>query len=101
MFAGQSAGELFLLGAAMLLLFFLMMGLMYWLCNLLGFIREDRITVLYCGSEKSLVQGAVMGKVVFPDPVVLGVILLPMMIYHTRQLMAGSAIAQKMGSVGE
>lgn len=101
MFAGQSAGELFLLGAAMLLLFFLMMGLMYWLCNLLGFIREDRITVLFCGSKKSLVQGAVMGRVLFPDPVVLGVILLPLMIYHTLQLMAGSAIAQKMGSVGE
>jgi len=100
MFAGQSAGELFLLGGAMLLLFFLMMGLMYWLCGLLGFVREDSITVLFCGSKKSLVQGAVMGKVLFPDPVILGVILLPLMIYHALQLMAGSAIAQRMGSGG-
>src|SRR5690606_17588171 len=87
-------------GGAMLLLFFLMMGLMYWLCGLLGFVREDSITVLFCGSKKSLVQGAVMGKVLFPDPVILGVILLPLMIYHALQLMAGSAIAQRMGSGG-
>ena len=98
MFEGQSAGELLLLGAAMLLLFFLMMGLMYWLCRILGFVREDSITVLFCGSKKSLVQGAVMGKVLFPDPVMLGVILLPLMIYHSLQLMAGSAIAEKLGS---
>src|SRR5690606_22415759 len=101
MFAGQSAGELFLLGAAMLLLFFLMMGLMYWLCGLLGFVREDSITVLFCGSKKSLVQGAVMGKVLFPDPVILGVILLPRMSYRALQVRAGSAMAQRMGSVGE
>lgn len=96
MFSGQSLGELLLLGLAMLMLFFLMMGLMNWLSNLLGLVREDRITVLFCGSKKSLVQGAVMGKVLFPDPVILGVILLPLMIYHSLQLMAGSAIAERM-----
>lgn len=95
MFEDQSLVELILLGLAMLLLFFLMMGLMYWLSNLLGLVREDRITVLFCGSKKSLVQGAVMGKVLFPDPVILGVILLPLMIYHALQLMAGSAIAER------
>jgi len=101
MFAGQSMGELLLLSLAMLLLFFLMVGLMYWLCRVLGFVREDSITVLFCGSKKSLVQGAVMGKVLFPDPVMLGVILLPLMIYHALQLMAGSAIAQRLGTAQE
>ena len=97
MFEDQSIGELSFLSISMLLLFLLMMALMYWLSRLLGFIRADRITVLFCGSKKSLVQGAVMGKVLFPDPVMLGVILLPLMIYHALQLIAGSAIAQRMG----
>src|SRR5690606_147745 len=75
MFEGQSTVELLLLGLAMLSLFFAMMTLMYWLCSMWGFARADSITVLFCGSKKSLVQGAVMGKVLFPDPVILGVVL--------------------------
>lgn len=96
MFEGQSLSELVLLSGAMLFLFLLMVGIMHVLGLYLGFSREDRITVLFCGSKKSLVQGAVMGKVLFPDPVVLGVILLPLMIYHALQLIVGSAIAERM-----
>ncbi|MFC0262085.1 bile acid:sodium symporter family protein [Fontibacter flavus] len=97
MFEGHSAGALIGLGALMLAFFFLMMGLMYLISGLLKFNRPDMITVIFCGSKKSLVQGAVMGRVMFPDPVVFGVILLPLMVYHALQLMAGSAIAQRLG----
>lgn len=96
MFEGQSGGDLLLLSGAMLVLFLFMMGVMYRLSLYFGFNRSDRITVLFCGSKKSLVQGAVMGKVLFPDPVVLGVILLPLMVYHSLQLIVGSAIAERM-----
>jgi sodium/bile acid cotransporter 7 len=96
MFEGQSLAELTLLSGSMLLLFLVMMGVMHLVSIYLGFSREERITVLFCGSKKSLVQGAVMGKVLFPDPVLLGVILLPLMVYHALQLIAGSAIAQRM-----
>jgi len=75
-----------------------MMLLMHLISKILGFSDADRIAVLFCGSKKSLVQGAVMGRVMFPDPTVFGVILLPLMIYHALQLMAGSAIAQKIGA---
>jgi sodium/bile acid cotransporter 7 len=61
------------------------------------FKREDRITVIFCGSKKSLVQGAVMGKVIFPDQAILGVVLLPLMVYHALQLLVGSTIAKRMG----
>lgn len=101
MFVGQSLFELIFLSAAMLLLFFFMLGVMYLLSGYLRFNRADRITVLFCGSKKSLVQGAVMGKILFPDPVVLGVVLLPLMVYHALQLVAGSAIAQRMASGAE
>jgi sodium/bile acid cotransporter 7 len=97
MFAGHTIWEIILLGIIMQVLFFLVFGIMYLVANLIGLNREDRITVLFCGSKKSLVQGAVMGKVLFPDPVILGVILLPLMLYHALQLLSGSIIAGKMG----
>lgn len=101
MFKGYSVLELVWLGSLMLLFFFVMMGLMYWFSRMLHFSREDTIAVVFCGSKKSLVQGAVMGRVMFPDPTVFGIILLPLMIYHALQLLAGSAIAEKLGSQSE
>ena len=98
MFEGQSMRDLSILGAEMLAFFFLVFGLLYLLSSWLGFSYEDRVTVLFCGSKKSLVQGAVMGKVLFPNPVSLGVVLLPLMMYHALQLLAGSIIAQQWGS---
>lgn len=98
MFESFSLGELFLLGALMLLFFFLAFGLMDILSVWFGFNRADRITVIFCGSKKSLVQGAVMGKVMFPSQAMLGVVLLPLMMYHALQLLAGSTIAQAMGN---
>ena len=98
MFKGLSIPELFLLGALMLLFFFLVFGLMDLLSAWFGFNRGDKITVLFCGSKKSLVQGAVMGKVMFPDQAMLGVVLLPLMLYHALQLLAGSTIANAMGN---
>ena len=41
-----------------------------------------------------------MGKVLFPNPELLGVVLLPLMMYHALQLMVGSMIAQRMGDGG-
>jgi sodium/bile acid cotransporter 7 len=97
MFEGFSLSELLLLGALMLLFFFMVFGLMDLLSAWLKFNREDRITVIFCGSKKSLVQGAVMGKVMFPSQAMLGVVLLPLMLYHALQLLAGSTIAKAMG----
>jgi sodium/bile acid cotransporter 7 len=93
MFAGQN---ILGLGFFMLVLFVFMAGGMYLLGRWLSFERGDKITVLFCGSKKSLVQGAVMGKILFPDPVVFGVVLLPLMLYHTLQLILGSALAERM-----
>lgn len=97
MFSGHSTGQLIGLSVLMLAFFGLMLALMYFISVGFRFSREDTITVMFCGSKKSLVQGAVMGRVMFPDPVVFGVFLLPLMIYHALQLMAGSALAQRMG----
>jgi solute carrier family 10 (sodium/bile acid cotransporter), member 7 len=97
MFEGFALSELIMLGGLMLLFFFLVFGLMNVMSVWLRFNREDRITVIFCGSKKSLVQGAVMGKVMFPSQAMLGVVLLPLMLYHALQLLAGSTIAKAMG----
>ncbi|MBN3518641.1 bile acid:sodium symporter [Algoriphagus lutimaris] len=81
----------------MLGLFFLVMGVVELLSRILRFSREDKITALFCGSKKSLVQGVVIGKVIFPDPAILGLVLLPVMLYHIQQLIAGSIIASSFG----
>jgi solute carrier family 10 (sodium/bile acid cotransporter), member 7 len=96
MFNDFSIAEIALLGTFMLLFFFMVFGLMNLLSVWFGFNRADRITILFCGSKKSLVQGAVMGKVLFPGQAMLGVVLLPLMLYHALQLLAGSTIAQAM-----
>lgn len=59
----------------------------------LGFNREDRIVIIFCGSKKSLATGVPMASVLFAgQPVSL--IVLPLMIFHQVQLIACAAIAQ-------
>lgn len=76
-------------------LFFLVLELTNLLSRLLGFNREDRITLIFCGSKKSLVHGTVMSKILFPTSDQMGLILLPLMVYHTAQLIIASIIANK------
>ena len=45
----------------------------------------DFITLQFCGTKKSLVHGSVMGSIIFSGE--MGMILLPIMIYHTFQLL--------------
>lgn len=101
MFDGFSGSEILLLAAGMLLFFIAIALIIAGIARALKFTREDTITVVFCGSKKSLVQGAVMGRVLFPDPVMFGIVLLPLMLYHALQLMAGSALAQSIANRGK
>ena len=96
MFAGYKLTDIALLGASMIGLFFFIYGIIHLISKVMHFNREDRITALFCGSKKSLVQGSVMAKMLFPDSAVAGVVLLSVMIYHALQLIAASIIAQSM-----
>lgn len=60
----------------------------------LGFSREDETVVVFCGTKKSLVQGVPMARVLFPGPD-LGLILLPIMIFHQVQLMVCAWLARR------
>lgn len=60
----------------------------------LGFNREDRITIVFCGSKKSLASGIPMAKVIFASQAV-GAVVLPLMLFHQMQLMVCAALAQR------
>jgi sodium/bile acid cotransporter 7 len=59
----------------------------------LGFSKADEIAIVFCGSKKSLASGVPMASILFPAPMV-GVLVLPLMIFHQLQLMACALIAQ-------
>ncbi|MDD2342468.1 MAG: bile acid:sodium symporter [Tolumonas sp.] len=60
----------------------------------LGFSVQDEITIVFCGSKKSLVSGVPMAKVLFAGAH-LGPILLPIMLFHQIQLMVCAVLAQR------
>ncbi|SKB58682.1 bile acid:sodium symporter family protein [Dyadobacter psychrophilus] len=97
LFSSLGLKEIVFLGIGMLTLFFGIYFLLTFISNLLHFNHEDRVTAVFCGSKKSLVQGAVMSKVLFPGAQA-GLMLLPIMIYHALQLIAASIIAQRMAA---
>lgn len=75
-----------------LLLLVLILTLNFLAARVLGFTRADTITVLFCGSKKSLVNGVPMANILFPAAQV-GMILLPLMLFHQLQLMVCAVIA--------
>jgi sodium/bile acid cotransporter 7 len=96
LFEGFTTIELAGLATAMIILFFVVFLCVGLISRLLGFSDDDRITVLFCGSKKSLVHGTVMSKVLFQHSTITGIILLPLMLYHALQLIAASIIARSM-----
>jgi sodium/bile acid cotransporter 7 len=60
----------------------------------LGFSREDEITIVFCGSNKGLVTGISMANALFAGAS-LGLVVLPLMIFHQMQLMACAALARR------
>ncbi len=95
MFEGQSTAGIVSLGVAMVVLFFVIYTVIIFISRLLKFSIEDEITALFSGSKKSLVHGTVMSKVLFPGISGVGIILLPLMMYHTLQLIIVSILAQR------
>jgi sodium/bile acid cotransporter 7 len=65
-----------------------------WTSRRLGFDKEDEITIVFCGSKKSLASGVPMAKVLFA-PSALGMVILPVMLFHQIQLMTCAILAQR------
>ncbi|MDB5730516.1 MAG: bile acid:sodium symporter [Variovorax sp.] len=70
------------------------LGSTTWLARRLGFDKEDEITIVFCGSKKSLASGIPMAKVLFASGAV-GAIVLPLLLFHQMQLMVCAVLAQR------
>jgi sodium/bile acid cotransporter 7 len=57
---------------------------------------EDSIVLLFCGSKKSLASGLPMANILFAGRPV-GLIVLPLMLFHQIQLFVCAVIAQRQG----
>lgn len=66
-----------------------------WAARRLNFSTEDEIAAVFCGSKKSLANGMPMANVLLAGHAGLGVLVLPMMIYHQLQLLVCSVLAQR------
>jgi sodium/bile acid cotransporter 7 len=95
-FSTLSNQYLLQLFVAVVLLFVLIYGLLYFLCKyVLKFNESDQITALFCGSKKSLTHGSVFGKFIFMNNPYAGLYFLPLMIYHAFQIFIITFIAQR------
>ncbi|MBR9764392.1 MAG: bile acid:sodium symporter [Rhodobacteraceae bacterium] len=86
--------SLLLLLAVVWIFLALAFSLMAWGGRRLGLPGEDRITLLFCGSTKSLASGLPIASALFPAATV-GAIVLPTMLFHLSQLLLCSVLAQR------
>jgi sodium/bile acid cotransporter 7 len=77
------------------LLFFLVLNLTGLASRLMGLSDEDRIAAVLCGSKKTLASGVPMAHLIFGANPALGLILIPIMIYHPLQLAVCGVLAQR------
>lgn len=85
---------------ACLLILLVIIAINLAVARIVGFNRADEITILFCGSKKSLANGVPMANILFPASSV-GLIVLPLMIFHQVQLMMCSWLAQRYKRAGE
>ncbi|CAH0312463.1 bile acid:sodium symporter [Pseudomonas mediterranea] len=64
----------------------------------LRFNNADEIAAVFCASKKSLAAGVPMAALIFGNNPGLGLILLPIMIYHPMQLIVCSILAERYAS---
>lgn len=100
-FEAFSMSTLLYICAGMSALFFIVYYLTMFICKRFKFEQRDCTTVIFCGSKKSLVHGTVMSKVLFTATLPVSIILLPVMIYHSLQLIFVGIIAQRLRKTGK
>jgi sodium/bile acid cotransporter 7 len=63
--------------------------------------RPDLIAARCCAPQKTLASGVPMAKIIFGAHPGLGLILLPVLLYHPLQLIVCGALASRWGREGE
>jgi sodium/bile acid cotransporter 7 len=68
--------------------------------RLLRFPRADEVTIVFCGSKKSLASGLPMATVLLAGQSI-GLIVLPLMLFHQIQLMVCAALAKRYANASQ
>ena len=64
---------------------------------LLHFSRPDTVSIIMCGATKSAALGIPLIKVIFANDPNIGIITIPLLMYHAEQLLAGSIMVPYLG----
>src|SRR5690606_28192341 len=97
-FSAVSVLDLLIIGVGVSALFLIAYLITGFVAEKLRFNREDRITAQFCGTKKFLVHGTVFSKILFGNMASVGIILLPLMLYHALQILILSVVATKMAA---
>ncbi|WP_100614281.1 bile acid:sodium symporter family protein [Confluentibacter citreus] len=95
-FSSVSILDLLSIFIGVILLFLIAFFLTGFVAKKLDFNKEDQITAQFCGTKKSLVHGTVFSKILFGNMAFIGIILLPLMLFHAIQILIISVIASKL-----
>lgn len=92
-------GSGLLLGTALgvVLIFALAMVLVEGLSRATGLDRGDRIAASFCAPQKTIASGIPLAKAIFGAHPGLGLILLPILLYHPLQLIVCGVLADRWG----
>lgn len=91
-----SPGRLAALLAVLAALLALVLALTWLAGRALGFDRPDRVTIVFCGSKKSMATGLPMAAVMF-GPADAAVLVVPLMLFHQLQLVVCAILARRWG----
>jgi sodium/bile acid cotransporter 7 len=78
-----------------LVFLFPMLWFTRWVARRLRFSVEDEIVAVFCGSKKTLASGMPMAKLLFGGSAAMGVLVLPIMVYHQIQLFVCAVMARR------
>jgi solute carrier family 10 (sodium/bile acid cotransporter), member 7 len=95
-FSAVNIKDLLMILLAVIVLFIVIYFIIKQIAVRLGFSLEDRIAAQFCGTKKSLVHGTVFSKILFKNSASVGIILLPLMLFHFIQIFIISILASKL-----
>lgn len=73
----------------------IMVHLIQWGARRVKFALPDEVAAVFCGTKKTLAAGIPMAKVIFGADPTLGMILLPIMLYHPIQIFYCAVLANR------
>lgn len=89
-----SGGDLAILIVLSALMLAVVLGATWGAARAMRMNKADEITIVFCGSKKSIATGVPMAGLLFPGAAG-GLVLLPLMVFHQIQLMVCAVLAQR------